>query len=197
MLDQEEAALAKILLKNRLVTEEAFDKYIEFKKLHDETGKTYLGEILINLGYITKSDTEEFMEDNNRLHLKFCDTLAERGFLTQDQKKMIYEKYRQTGRDVITLFDELNIMTRDNFSRAYNKHKGIGMVRLGEWLVLNERVTRAQIDRAIDLQKIHGIAEFMVFHQYCPEGTMKKVLEKLSGMALKIKTDIKNQDIKP
>lgn len=186
-LDEEETILARVLLKNGLITEEALGHYSKFRKMHDATGKTYLGEILVNLGYITGADKEEFISDNNKLHLKFCDMLAEKGFLTKKQKEMIYENHRESGKDVISLLDHLNIMTRDAFSRIYNKFEGVGILRLGEWLVLKGKVTQQQIERAIDLQKINGLAEFMVFNGYCSEKVMKKVLNKLSGVSLKIK----------
>ncbi len=178
-LEDEELTLARVLLKNHLITEKAIIAYVDFLNVRDNIGKAYLGELLVKLKYIPQADLDEFIEENRKRHLEFCEELAQKGFISEVQKKTIFEKQKETGRDVISLLTDLNIMTRDVFSRIYGQQKAV--LRLGEWLVLNRKVTQEKIDRARKLQKLSGLEDYLSMHGYLPKQTIKLVKDKLAA----------------
>jgi len=69
VLDAEETNLAKALQSGKLISENALNGYIEFRKKKDLTGKTYLGQILVEQGLITDEDLQEFVDQSNELHM--------------------------------------------------------------------------------------------------------------------------------
>ncbi len=178
-LEEEEHTLARVLLKNNLITEKALIAYLDFLNERDDIGKAYLGELLVRLNYISQANLDEFIEENRNLHLKFCEELAHKGFISEEQKKLIFKKQKESGRDVMSLLTDLNIITRDVFSRIYGQQKAV--LRLGEWLILKGKVTQEKIDRARKLQKLNGLEDFLSMHGYLPKETIKLVKDKLAA----------------
>jgi len=181
VLDEEETILAKALQKNKLITEKALNEFIAFRKKKDETGKTYLGRILVDRGLITDDDLQEFVDQSNKRHMEFCDTLLDKGYLTEEQLEHVWRRRDETGEDVIAILEDEGIMTRDSFVKIFDKNTSIGNLRLGEWLVLNKKATNEQILSARDLQRINTLADYLLHNKLVTEEALKKVRAELEG----------------
>ena len=122
ILDAEEANLAKALQSGGLITKKALNGYIEFRKKKDETGKTYLGRILVRQGLITEEDLQEFLDQSNELHMEFCDFLVDKGYISEDQLEHVWRRRDDSGEDVIAILEDEGIMTRDTFAKIFDKN---------------------------------------------------------------------------
>ena len=180
-LDAEEAAFARTLFQKKMISKRDLNGYIDFRKNKDEKGKTYLGEILIEQGLITADDLQEFVKEIDGVHMEFCDTLLDKGFLTEAQLETIWRRRDDTGEDVISIMEDLGIMTRDSFARIFDKNSSAGTLRLGEWMVLNKNVTNEQILAARDLQRINTLADYLIHNKIVGRKEIDKVLLDMSG----------------
>lgn len=179
LIHAEEAFLARVLLKNKIVKPEDVEKYVGFKKMESEIGKAYLGELLIKLGVIKQAVMDEFIEENDQRHLEFCGKLAQDGFFSKEQNDLVVKTHNETGKDVITVLSDKGIMTRDTFARIFNQKTG--GLKLGEWLVLNRKVSQVQIDKARKLQTAKSLEEFLVINGSILEQDIKKVKDKIAA----------------
>lgn len=180
-LDEEETILAKALLRKKLMTEEALTDYIAFRKKKDATGKKYLGQILVDEGLITDEDLQEFVDQSNELHMEFCETLVDKGFLTEEQLEHVWRKRDDSGDDVIAVLENEGLMTRDSFAKIFDKNSSVGTLRLGEWLVLNKKVTNEQILASRDLQRVNKLEDYLLHNKLITEKVLDKVKTDLSG----------------
>ncbi|MFQ5432158.1 MAG: hypothetical protein ACE5EN_06590 [Nitrospinota bacterium] len=181
VLDAEENTLAKALRNSKLITEKSLNDYIEFRKKKDETGKTYLGRILVEQGLITDEDLREFVDDSNKLHMEFCDTLLDKGYITEEQLEHVWRRRDDSGEDVIAILEDEGIMTRDSFAKIFDKNTSAGNLRLGEWLVLNKKVTNEQVLSARDLQRINTLSDYLLHNKLITEEALAKVKAGLEG----------------
>jgi len=177
ILDEDERALAKALLKESLITEEILQKFVDFKISRDETGKTYLGEVLINMGMIKDGDVEEYMKEHDIQHLEFLETLANEGYILPEKLVEFRDVHDTMEVSVVSLLDELDIMTKDHFMKLFNnRFRGF---KLGEWLVLKKKITEDDLDKARRVQKVNGLADYLELNNYCSRDVLDKVKEKM------------------
>lgn len=181
VLDAEETVLVKALQSGGLISEEALNGYIEFRIKKDETGKTYLGQILVGQGLITDEDLQEFLDQSNELHMEFCDILVDKGYMTEEQLEHVWRKRDDSGEDVIAILEEEGIMTRDSFAKLFDKNTSAGNLRLGEWLVLSKKVTNEQILSARDLQRINTLSDYLLHNRLITQESLEKVKAELEG----------------
>ena len=178
-VQNEEAHLARVLLKNKLLKQEDFDRYLKFREKRDMSGKDYLGDILIKQGLITPEERDEYVEESTKHHLKFCDRMYETGFLTDEQRDLLMKEHKATGKDIVTLLAELGIMTRDTFARLFDKNKEVGIPRIGEWFVRKNKLTNDQVLAARDLQRVNTLIDYVIQNNLIKKEIMDKVLEKI------------------
>ena len=186
VLDEEETILAKKLLSSGMVAEGALNGYIVFRKKKDETGKTYLGQILVELGLVTDDDLQEFVDQVNELHMEFCDVLVDKGFLNEDQLEHVWRRRDDSGEDVIAILEDEGLMTRDSFAKLFDKNTSAGNLRLGEWLVLNKKVTNEQILAARDLQRVNTLEDYLLHNKLITEEALEQVKAELEGSVGKV-----------
>ena len=186
VLDEEETHLAKALQSGNLITEKALSGYIAFRKKKDETGKTYLGQILVEEGLVTEEDLQEFVDQVNELHMDFCDVLVDKGFLNEEQLEHVWRRRDDSGEDVIAILEDEGLMTRDSFSKIFDKNTSAGNLRLGEWLVLSKKVTNEQIFAARDLQRVNTLEDYLLHNKLITEEALKKVTVELEGSVGKV-----------
>ncbi len=177
-LDKDERKLAKVLLKNKLITEENFLKYLEFKKVHDDKGKQFIGQVLLDLGYMQQSDLDTFVKEQQGPYLKFCGTLEEEGFLMKEDVAKIKKLSEEAGADIVQLVHDLNIMTKDNFIKLFEKRAG-GRLRLGDWLKMRGLVTSEQIDKAKEIQTVNNFSDYLALNGLVKAEIVKKIKDKL------------------
>lgn len=176
VLETGEAILAKILVKNKLVSEDAIQKFISLKTILLSTGKPALGGVLIALGYIKDGDLAEFIKENESEHVAFVDWLVKRGFMSQEQSLTLLKENNETKRNISALVNDKNIMTKDFYSKLFSNHGRV--LKLGEWLVAKGRVTQERLDLAMAVHKISTLEKFLVVHNYVKETVLYKVKEK-------------------
>jgi len=177
-LDKDERKLAKVLLKNKLITEENFLKYLEFKKVHDDRGKQFIGQVLLKLGYMKESDLETFIKEQQGPYLKFCGTLEEEGFLMKEDYKKIKKLSEEDGADIVQLMHDLSIMTKDNFIKLFEKRAG-GRLRLGDWLKMKGLITPEQLDTAKKTQMVNNFSDYLALHGLVKGEIINKIKDKL------------------
>lgn len=181
ILDKEEIYLLKALMHLKLVTEGQANEFLEYRRRRQEHSKKYLGQVLIELGLITQADIDQYVKENHAGHVAFINQLTSEGYLTHDQHELLFRKEKETGHDLISLINELNIMTRDSYSRIFNKRTSV--LRLGEWLLVKHKVTKERMDEAVNIQKIVSIEDYLVHGNMVKRDIIDKVKEKLFGMA--------------
>ncbi|MBI5177950.1 MAG: hypothetical protein HZA04_01660 [Nitrospinae bacterium] len=181
ILDRDEALLASVLVKNKLVPEGAVDEFARHKRTVLESGKPYLGEVLIELKYLTQADIDQYMKEYEADHNEFLDMLGKEGYLSPEQMKEIKAKRDETGHDLISLVSELNIMTKESYARIFNKRSN--SLRLGEWLLTNRKLTQEQLDAALKVRNITRLDEYLVHRQYCTQQTLNRVKEKIAAIS--------------
>jgi len=179
-LDIDDRRLAQVLLNNNLIPDEEFTKYLDFRKNRDTNGKAFLGNILIEMNSINEKDLEEYLIEEEKRHYEFCDILVSEGYIREDQLKEVTEKHEATGIPIIVLISEMNLMTKDNFIRLFN-NLAYGF-KLGEWLLLNGRVTQEKLEAAKEAQRVNRLADYLVYHGICSRDTLDKVQEKIASV---------------
>jgi len=177
-LDKDERKLAKVLLKNKLITEENFLKYLEFKKVHDDKGKQFIGQVLLKLGYLNQSDLDTFIKEQQGPYLKFCGVLEEEGFLMKEHFEKIKELAEENGSDIVQLMHDLNIMTKDNFIKLFEKRAG-GRLRLGDWLKMKGLIKSEQLDKAKKIQMVNNFTDYLTLHGMVKVEIINKIKDKL------------------
>ena len=177
ILDDEERALAKALLKDGFITDEILQKFVDFKILRDETGKTYLGEVLINMGVIKEEDVEEYMREHDIQHLEFLEKLAKEGYILEEKLEEFRDMHDTMDVSVVSLLDELDIMTKDHFMKLFNNR--FSGFKLGEWLVLKGKVSKEDIEKGREVQKVNSLADYLELNNYCSPDVLSKVKEKI------------------
>ncbi len=177
-LEEEEAVLARVLLKNNLLKEEELNRFLAFRETRGTAGKKYIGSTLIDLGYTTQADLDEYVNENHAKHTAFLRKITEEGYVTPEQEALIKNKSRETKGDVVTVISELNIMTRENYIRFFNNREPV--LRLGEWLVIKKKITQAQLDYAVKAQSVSSLDDYLTFHNLVKADTLNKVKEKIA-----------------
>ncbi len=179
-LETKEKNLAKVLLKNNLMTEEVFGKYLKFKEECDDMGKQSLWKVLLRLEYLTQGDLDEYIEERKEPYIQFCKTLVNDGFMEQEQWEAVQEQCKN-GKEIVMALSDENVMTRDNFLRSFIRHTG--EPRLSEWLVSKAKLTAEQLKNAKKLQRECRLSDFLIQHGFCKENVVRKVEEKIAAVS--------------
>lgn len=178
VLEQEEASLAHVLLKHHLLKDEDMNRFLSYRVNRRSAGKKYIGGTLIDLGYVTQADLDMYVKENHDKHAAFLRKLSDEGYLTPEQFVLAQRKSEETGGDVVTAINELNIMTRENYIRFFNNREHIP--RMGEWLVAKRKITQEQLDRAVKLQNVNSFTDYLKFHDLVNAEVVDKIKEKLA-----------------
>lgn len=178
ILDKEESSLARVLLKNNLLNEEALNRFLSFRLTRGTVGKKFIGGTLLELGSIVRADLDAYVKENHDTHIAFLRKIADEGFLTLEQFDLVIRKSEETGGDVVTAINELNIMTRENYIRYFNNREHI--LRLGEWLVKKKKITQEQLDHAVKAQSVNSLEDYLKFHNLVKPEVIDRIKEKLA-----------------
>lgn len=178
ILDKEESSLAKVLLKNNLLNEEGLNRFLDFRLTRSTVGKKFIGGTLLDLGYVVQADLEAYVKENHDTHTTFLHKIADEGFLTHEQFDLVLRKSEETGGDVVTAINDLNIMTRENYIRYFNNREHI--LRLGEWLVKKKKITKEQLDYAVKAQSVNSLEDYLLFHNLVTPEVIDRIKEKLA-----------------
>lgn len=177
ILDPAEAALAKVLVRNKLVLPEVINDFIKLKKTILVSEKPLLGEILIGMGLIVKSDLDAFVELHKKEHLDFLESLYRKGFLTMEQHALLLKKYNESGQSIATLVSEQNIMTKENYNKLFNN--SALSLKLGEWLVVSNKVSNADLDKALAFRNVATLESYLVNRHNIKRETLGKIRTKI------------------
>lgn len=179
-LEQEEASLAQVLLKHNLLKEEDMNRFLSNRATRRTTGKKLIGGVLIDLGYITQADIDAYLAENHEAHVAFLRKMTDGGYLTPEQAEIVLRKAEEIGSDVVTAICNINIMTRDNYIRIFNKQTSI--LRMGEWLVSEKKkITREQLNYALEAQGINAFDDYLKFYNLVHPTVVDKIKEKLAN----------------
>jgi len=173
VLDLNEAAMAKVLIRNKLVAEQAVNDYISFKKQLLKSGKPFLGEILTAMNYITRSDLDEFENDNEKEHLDFIEALCQKGFLTNEQHDDLVRQHDETGKTMAALISKRQIMTKEIYNKLF--HNSAIALKLGEWLLVRGKITEERLHRALEFQKVATLESFLVNRLNFKKEVLRKI----------------------
>ncbi|MBI5815315.1 MAG: hypothetical protein HZB29_06850 [Nitrospinae bacterium] len=161
-LDPNEARLARALINGGMVSKENFIAFLGFRNKLDSEGRRYLGDILVERGYIRREDVEEFFMENNQLYLSFCEKLANDGYLSDENHAKI-ASHPDAKVNVVSLMEKLGIMTKESFTKLFSKR--VNALRLGDWLVAKRRIDAALLSQALAEQKIYRLEDYLVYHK--------------------------------
>ncbi len=178
LLEEEEAVLARVLLKNNLLTEEELNRFLAFRERRGTAGKKYIGGTLIDLGYISQANLDEYVKENFAQHTAFLHKITKEGYVTPEQEALIKKKSLETKGDVVTVISELNIMTRENYIRFFNNREPI--LRLGEWLVMKKKISQSQLDYAVKAQSVNSLEDYLTFHDIMNAETLENIKKKIA-----------------
>jgi len=125
-----------------------------------------------------QSDLETFIKEQQGPYLKFCGTLEEEGFLMKEDVQKIEKLSKEDGVDIVQLMHDLNIMTKDNFIKLFEKRSG-GRLRLGDWLKMRGLVTPEQVDKAKEIQMVNNFSDYLALNGLVKEEMINKIKDKL------------------
>jgi hypothetical protein len=177
VLDPSEVALAKVLVRNNLVREDAINDFINLKKNLLVSEKPLLGEILIGMKFITKADLDLFMTSHEKEHLDFVDFLRQKGFLTLEQRDLVVKKHQETGQNIATLLSEQQIMTKENYNKLFNN--SVIALKLGEWLMVNNKVKKEELDMALAFRNVTTLENYLVNRHNVKKELLQKIRMKI------------------
>ncbi|VAX24529.1 hypothetical protein MNBD_NITROSPINAE02-1984 [hydrothermal vent metagenome] len=176
ILDPNELKIAKVLLHNKKITNDQFNKFLKERNRFERNGKRPLGDILVEMGYIQKNVVDQFFKEHNDLYLDFSKRLVQEGFLNQELlEKLMAHKDAKTN--IVAALENLSIMTRENFINLYSKR--VNALRLGDWLLIKKKIDNAKLEKALKYQSIHRLEDYLVYHKIVDENMIKKIKDKL------------------
>ena len=181
VLEREEAVLANVLVRNKLVPESAVDEWARQKRGLNEFGKPFLGEVLKDLKFLTQADLDQYVKENEAAHVEFVTALETQGYLSKEQMNAVNVKRAKTGGDLVTVISELNIMTKESYIRLFNNRSN--SLRLGEWLLANGKLTKEQLDAALQIRNITHLEDYLVHRNICQKAIIEKVKEKIAAQS--------------
>ena len=181
VLEPDEFLLAQVLLKGCLVTEEDMNGFLAYHHGRETAGKKFIGGVLIHLGYIKQADIDEYVKENHETHVAFLRKMTDEGYLTPEQCALVLRKAKETKGDVITVINDLNIMTRESYIRFFNNRAFV--FRLGEWLVSEKKITQVQLDHAMKVQHINTLDDYLRFHNLVNPDILDKIRNKIAEAA--------------
>ncbi|MBI3582244.1 MAG: hypothetical protein HY098_09280 [Nitrospinae bacterium] len=177
VLDPNEAAMAKVLIRNNLAPVQAFNDYISFKKRLLKYGKPFLGDILFAMDYITKDDLDLFEDESEKEHSGFIESLCQKGFLTQEQRDDLLKQQKETGTHMAALIIERQIMTKEIYNKLF-QNSAIAL-KLGEWLVARGKISAEKLDEALEFQKVANLENYLVHHLKFNKEVLGKIKAKM------------------
>ncbi len=116
--------------------------------------KPYIGEILVELGYIDKNTINNIMQCNDMEpnRIKLCEYLITKGFLSSNDYKIALEHKNKNGIDVATAVISLGFITESVFygffKKTFYSHKPIGQI-----LIDKKVITKEQLEESLAIQK--------------------------------------------
>lgn len=175
-LGEDEITLAKILVRNKKITSQQLDSFIELRKKSHSAGKQYLGDVLVKRGMIKEEVLDKFFEKNNEQYLKFIAHMVDQGLLGEGQRKKIM-RHKEARQNVVMLIEQLGIMTKASFIKLFLNYQNA--LRLGEWLVANKILDEDKLQDALKEQSISNLEEYVVYHNMLDRKTMDQIKQKL------------------
>ncbi|MGK7345805.1 MAG: hypothetical protein ACNS63_08345 [Candidatus Nitrospinota bacterium M3_3B_026] len=168
--------LARALLGGNMMTEDQFEDFLGLRERFDQGGKRYLGDIMVERGYISQDVVDEFFAQNNEMYLEFLDELIETGFLREDQKERILADEGSRTK-VVSVLEKLGIMTKESFIKLFSKR--VNSLRLGDWLLAKRKIDKETLEKALKEQNIYRLEDYLRFHEIIDEARLAKIKEKL------------------
>lgn len=181
VLGPDELITAQALLKHSLLKEGEMNRFLEFRHERETGGKKFIGGVLIQLGYIKQADIDNYVKENHGTHVAFLRKMTDEGYLTPDQCAQVLRSAKETGSDIITVINDLNIMTRESYIRFFNNRSFV--FRLGEWLVSQGKITQVQLDHAMKVQNINTLDDYLRFHNIVDAEILDKIKNRLAEAA--------------
>ncbi|VAX15440.1 hypothetical protein MNBD_NITROSPINAE03-1408 [hydrothermal vent metagenome] len=175
-LGEDEIALAKVLVRNKKMTEQQLDSFIKLRKKSHSAGKLYLGDVLVKRGMIKEDPLDKFFKDNNKQYLKFIDHMVDHGLIGDDQRKKIM-RYKEARQNVVTVIERLGLMTKASFIKLFLNYQTA--LKLGEWLVANKILDEEKLQDALKEQSIGNLEEYVVYHNMLDRQTIDQIKQKL------------------
>jgi len=178
-LDPGEVAMAKTLLAKGRITQAQIKEFLVMRDKLDKEGRLYLGDILVERGFITNEVLEEFFTENNHLYRAFLANLVDGGFMSAAQRQRVLDD-PDSAKIIVYVIEKLGIMTKDNFIKLFaNK---VNSLRLGDWLLAKRKIDPEVLKRALQEQKMYRFEDYLVYHGILPKETVDMLKEKL-GLA--------------
>jgi len=175
-LGEDEITLAKVLVRNKKMTEEQLDSFMEMRKKSNSAGKRYLGDVLVRRGMIKAEVLDKFFANNNKQYLKFIDHMVERGLIGEGQVKEIM-RYKEARQNVVMVIERLGLMTKASFIKLFLNYQNA--LKLGEWLIANKIVEEDKLQDALKEQSISNLEEYVVYHDMLDRQTIDQIKQKL------------------
>ncbi len=158
LLDEEEIRVARFLLEKGKISPDQLIRFIDMRRKYSNDGKKYLGEILVQRGFVSKDDIGQFFLENNRLYLKFCEEMVQTGFMSRRDYEALTES-EGSKESVVEALEKLNIMTRATFTRLFASR--VNALRLGEWLKVTGKIADEKLRQALLEQSIFSFADYL------------------------------------
>jgi len=178
-LDPGEVAMAKTLLAKGRITQAQVKEFLAMRGKLEKEGKLYLGDILVERGFITNEVLEEFFTENNHLYMAFLANLVDDGFMNAAQRQRVLDD-PDAPKTIVSVIEKLGIMTKDNFIKLFASK--VNSLRLGDWLLAKRKIDPVELKRALEEQKMYRFEDYIVYHGILPRETVDMLKEKL-GLA--------------
>ena len=175
-LDAGEVKLAKTLEHNNMLTREQFNEFLELRESFEKKGKRYLGDILVERGFVRQEDIDEFFVENNEMYIEFLDRLIDEGFLREEQKdRVMADEGARTN--VVSVMEKLGIMTKESFIKLFSKR--VNSLRLGDWLLTKRKIDGARLKKALEEQGVRRLDDYLVHRGIVEKDKLEEIKKKL------------------
>jgi len=176
-LGSDEIKLARVLLKNNKITEAQLNEFLDARARFEAQGKRYLGDILVDSGYVKKEDIDEFFMENNEMYLQFIKRLVDEGFMGEDERNRIMAD-EQSAKNVVPVLESLGIMTKENFIQLFSKR--VNSLRLGDWLLAKRKIDKEKLEQALQEQNANKLEGYLVHRKIVGRDLIEMIKQKLS-----------------
>jgi hypothetical protein len=174
----ERKVLIKILLERNLVTkEQVADAEQMAQKLRLE-GRKYLGQILVEKGYVTQSVIDNFIHSMQDNYDKFCVSLLNKGYIRKSHyKKIMDEKKENPTKDIAKIVIENGFLGRDTFYKLFNNYLKVPF--MGQLLISKNIITKEQFEDARKTQQMKSFQDILCEKKYLTKKDLESIKEEL------------------
>ncbi|MFQ5560885.1 MAG: hypothetical protein ACE5FU_09910 [Nitrospinota bacterium] len=157
--------LVDTIIEQKLITPQQAEEVKALLKMIRTKGRKYLGEILVEKGYVPEKVIKQFVVAMQGYYEKFCKQMVDKGYLRRVHfEKILEEKKNAPNKDIAEIVIQNGFMGRDSFYKLFINFAKVPP--LGQILVTKGHITKEQFEEARAAQKVNTFEELLIEKGY-------------------------------